>query len=279
MFSYVILHYKNINETITCLNNLKSIVRKDSKLIVVDNNTLNSSEEKLIIEYTNDIIKLDRNYGFAKANNIGINYAKNKYKSKFYVVINNDVFITQDDFEKIILDDYEKYRFDMLGPKIFSPTNESVNPFPALKTKENVIATIKYCKKLIFIYKNPLLTFFLNNYMKLKKKIKKTADLTNADEIMKNVPLHGCCIIFSKEYVRKYSDPFFNDTFLFFEEEFLFQRIIKHKLISIYDNNLKVFHEEGASVKKINKTIRECKLFREEKKLESLLLLKEYMDK
>ena len=154
MFSFIILHYKNIEDTIECLMNLQKITNDDTHLIVVDNNTLNKKEINLINRFTNDIVLLDKNYGFAKANNKGILYAKKKYNSKFYVVINNDVFITQSDFTEKIKKDFEKYSFDMLGPYIDSPSKESVNPFPVFKTKEEVEKEIVKCNKLIKIYSN-----------------------------------------------------------------------------------------------------------------------------
>ena len=121
------------------------------------NLTLTNNEEKMLRKYTDDIVMLDDNYGFAKANNKGIEYARSKYNSDYYIVINNDVFITQKDFLKVIDKDYEKYKFDVLGPKIESPTGESVNPFPVFKTFNEVKFQIEKSKKLIKIYSNPRL--------------------------------------------------------------------------------------------------------------------------
>lgn len=275
MFSFIILHYKNIEETINCLKSLMKFKTKSCKFIVVDNGTLSEIEEEEIRKFSSDLIKLNCNQGFAKANNIGVKYAKQKYNSMFYVVLNNDVIIEQTDFLDKIVKDYKKYKFDMLGPKIYSPTNESINPFPILN---NVNDEISKTKTLIKIYRSVILTFLLDKYINIKKKITKVTALSNGNKVMKNIPLHGCCIIFSKKYVNKYVDVFYDKTFLFYEEEFLFQRIIKDKLISIYDNKLEIFHKEGASVKKENKNIRKNKLFREEKKLESLILLRDYIN-
>lgn len=276
MFSFIILHYNNIDDTIECLMNLKSIANDDTHLIVVDNNTLSDKEKKLINTFTKDIVLLDKNYGFAKANNKGIEYAKKKYKSKFYIVINNDVFINQKDFLKQIEEDYDKYQFDMLGTYIDSPTGESVNPFPALKTKQEVENEIVRCKKLIKIYNSKFLTFLLNCYLNVKHLIKKPIKPVNGKKIELNVSLHGCSVIFSDKYVSKYKYSFYNETFLFHEEEFLYNRVIKDSLISMYDPNLKVFHKEGSSINKKNKTKRLSKLFRESERLKSLeLLLKE----
>jgi len=277
MFCYIVLHYKNIEETEECLKHLRKIITIKDNIIVVDNNTLNDSEEDIIKKYTKDIIKLDKNFGFAKANNIGIEYAKDKYDSNYYVVLNNDVYISQKEFQNIIICDYKKYHFDMLGPSIDSPTKESVNPFPVFKDKETILNEIDRCNRLIKIYSNKLLYLLLQIYLKLKHFIIPVKLNENGKTLEKNVALHGCCIIFSEEYINKYEYPFYNETFLFHEEEFLYQRIIKDKLISIYEPKLEIFHAEGSSIKKENKNKRKSLLFREKKRLESLKLLLESM--
>ena len=277
MFSFVILHYKNIDETIECLTYLQKLDLKDAHLIVVDNNTLSASEEKLIKRFTKDILKLDQNYGFAKANNKGIEYAKKKYHSKFYIVMNNDVYISDKNFLKIIASDYEKYNFDMLGPFISSPSGESVNPFPVIKNEDALATEIKRCQKLISIYNNPFSYHVLQSGIKLKHFLKKPLVPVNGSEVLLDSPLHGCCIIFSEQYIKKYTYPFYNETFLFHEEEFLYQRVIKDKLISVYDPEIKVFHKEGSSIKKSNKKERLSKLFREKTRLKSLYVLLDVM--
>jgi len=274
MFSFIILHYNNIDETIECLINLKKLDNKDTHFIVVDNNTLSNKEIKLINTFTKDIVLLDKNYGFAKANNRGIENAKKKYKSKFYIVINNDVFITQKDFLEKIEDDYKEYSFDMLGPSITSPTGDSVNPFPVFKTKKQVEEEIKKCNKLINIYSSSFKTALLNIYLKVKHIFKRPVKPVNGKKKETGVALHGCAIIFSDKYIKKYIYPFYNETFLFHEEEFLYQRVVKDNLISLYDPSLEVFHKEGSSMKK--KNARLSKLFREKERLKSLeLLIKE----
>lgn len=273
MISFIILHYKSIDETLECLKCLTNTFnKKDISLIVVDNASLNKSQEQMIKEYTEDIILLDENMGFAKANNIGCNYAIKKYKPEFLAVINNDVFITQKDFIDIIKEDYQKYQFDMLGPYIDSPSKESVNPFPVLGDIDAINKYIDRTNKLINIYSSRIKYFIFNSLMKIKHLINKPVIPTNGKEIKKKVGLHGCAIVFSKQYYKKYQDIFYNDTFLFHEEEFLYQRVLKDNLVSLYDPKLKVFHKEGSSMKKKGNT-RLSKLFKEQEKLKSLNML------
>src|SRR5574344_385128 len=182
MVSFVILHYKNINDTIECLEKIISLNFKTYSMVVVDNNSLLVDEETLIKNYTNDVVKLDKNYGFAKANNQGVLYAINKYNPDFICVINNDILITQSDFINIIKEDFTKYNFDMIGPKIFSPSGESINPFPALISEEQVQFEISKCNKLIKIYSSIFLTNLLNIYLKIKHLIIKPIEHGNGLE-------------------------------------------------------------------------------------------------
>lgn len=274
MVAFVVLHYKNINDTIECLKLIKALGDQEKiKIIVVDNHTLKISEIKKIEEYTKDIVLLNKNLGFAKANNIGCKYVLENYNPDFYCVINNDVFIYQKNFVEEIFKMYDMHCFDMLGPKIDSPTGESVNPFPVFKTKEEVVNEISKCQKLIKIYDSFLLTLLLTIYVKLKRVFVKPKVAMNGYKIETNVALHGCAIIFSKKYVQKYRNVFYEKTFLFHEEEFLYQRLLRDKQVSIYDPNLKIFHKEGSSVKTKMKSNRKSKLFRESERLKSLKLL------
>lgn len=278
MISYIILHYKNMDETLECLECLKKIIAIDSHIIIVDNNTLSKNDEIKLKEYTSDILKLNKNFGFAKANNKGIQYAKEKYNSKYYVIINNDVLIKQKSFESNIVKNFQKYSFDMLGPKINSTTGESVNPFPAYKDEDEIKKEIRKCKKLRFIYNSVILSSLLRIYIRLKKIFKKPVLIKNGINLEKNVPLHGCAIIFSDKYVNKYKYPFYNETFLYHEEEFLYQKILKDNLISIYDPKIEVFHKEGASLDNLYNNNRKKLLFQVNERIKSLELLIKYIE-
>lgn len=274
MVAFVVLHYKNIKDTIECLDSIKKLSNQDKiRIVVVDNNSLIDSEVEMLKRYTEDIILLDDNLGFAKANNIGCKYAVKNYNPDFVCVINNDTIIYQKDFVEEIFKMYDMHCFDMLGPKIDSPIGESVNPFPVFKTKEEVVNEISKCQKLIKIYDSFLLTLLLTIYVKLKRVFVKPKVAMNGYKIETNVALHGCAIIFSKKYVQKYRNVFYEKTFLFHEEEFLYQRLLRDKQVSIYDPNLKIFHKEGSSVKTKMKSNRKSKLFRESERLKSLKLL------
>ena len=130
--------------TLECLNTLKKLEHQEKiKIIVVSNSEIDSNFKKKITKYTKDIIINSENLGFAKANNVGCQYAIEKYKPDYLAVINNDLLIEQSNFIDLLQSSYDKYNFDILGPKIKSPSGESVNPFPVLSNRKMIENQIK----------------------------------------------------------------------------------------------------------------------------------------
>lgn len=275
-FVYVILHYKNIKDTIECLESIRK--KYDSPIVVVDNATLKDNEKKQIEFYTNDIIMLDENKGFAKANNIGCKYAKEKYKPDYLVVINNDIVIIDNKFEEKINECYKKSKFDMLGPKIITNNGDSVNPFRAYSTLEEVEKAINNTKRNLSIFESKIKRSLFNIYHRIKYSIIKENHLQNGEIDAQGVALHGCALVFSKKYYEKYDDVFYNETFLYHEEEFLLYRVNRDKLISYYNSSIECFHKEGSSLNfTYNDKIYEKEIFRNKEILKSLSLLYDVM--
>lgn len=272
MVSFIILHYGNINDTLECIESIKKIkTKKDISIIVVDNASLNNEQIVKLKKYTDDIILLDSNLGFAKANNIGCKYAIDKYKPDFIIVSNNDIVINQ---SNIIDKIYNEEFFDILGPKILTDGGQSVNPFPVYGNLDEVNNRINKLKKLIKIYNSRVQRFLLRIYMSIKYAFVQKRLVYNGELKKYGVALHGCFLIFSKHYYEKYKDVFYNDTFLYHEEEFLYYRTIKDNLKTIYNPEIEVFHKEGASLNKVYNNNYKKMIFRCNEELKSLELLK-----
>ena len=125
MICYIILHYKNIGDTIKCVESLKNTADYSSRYIIVDNGSGDGSGEKLKQLYKNDaqcsVLLLPENLGFSKGNNEGYQYAKQKFNPDYIVITNNDVVFFQKDFERKIMRIYKETHFDILGPDIYVP--------------------------------------------------------------------------------------------------------------------------------------------------------------
>ena len=132
MIAFVILHYQASEETMNCIKTIKERVKTEKRIVLVDNCSPNNSGVTLEKFYSLDeevaVIRLSKNVGFAKGNNIGYREAK-KHNPQYIVVMNNDAFIDCDDFENLINMAYAETRFDILGPDIYS-TRDNIHQNP-----------------------------------------------------------------------------------------------------------------------------------------------------
>lgn len=274
MIVFVILHYKNLNDTLEAIASIRKNTSKKNKIIVVDNASLNSNDAKVLSKRCDELIINSENLGFAKANNIGCKKAIEKYSPDFLCVINNDILICQKHFDEKIRRLYEETSFDILGPKILTDGGDSVNPFPVYQTDDEVIHAIKNAKMWIHIYRNPQLRYLYRFYKKIKPSKKQV--FQNGKKRTFQVGLHGCALVFSKKYYQKYADVFYPDTFLYHEEEFLYERAKRDQLIMMYDPEIEVFHKEGASLDQSFSVPEEKMIFRYTEMIRSLEKLLEY---
>lgn len=278
--AFVILHYRNTKDTIECIDSIKkSLKSKDYKIVVVDNNSGNDNDSDMLKKKVDDLIVSNENLGFAKGNNLGIDLAKEKYNPEFIAAINNDTLIEQtsliEDIEKI----YKEVPFDVLGFKILTNNGYSVNPFPSYKTLDEVEKAINKSNRLINIYESPIKRKLLKFYLKMKHTIKDVNYPSNGSCRMEDVSLHGCALIFSKKYLRKYDDAFYKGTFIYHEEEFLEYRRKKDNLKFVYDPSIVIFHKEGSSLNyNYSENYYKKLIFREQNVIKSLTLLKQIME-
>ena len=92
----ILLNYKNYQDTLECIKSVNMLSYSNFKIIVLDNDSRNGSEEnikKFIKEsaWKNVIfIQTGANLGFVGGNNIGIKYALNDEKMQYVWLLNND---------------------------------------------------------------------------------------------------------------------------------------------------------------------------------------------
>ncbi len=272
-YCFIILHYNNIKDTQECIQSIRNL-DTPSKIIVVSNSKdlEQLNHLKLLVD---DLIINEENMGFAKANNIGAKKAIERFHPEFLIVINNDTIIEQANFLHVIEYDYEKYRFDVLGPRIDTDGGDSVNPFYTYDTLENINKQIHGCKKTIKIYSNIFFRYVYQILRMIKHLfVKSKTVFTNGNQMKFNVSLHGCALVFSKQYYERFDYPFYNGTFLYHEEEFLSYRRRKYHLTFMYDPVLRIFHKEGASLNYSYNTNYKKVIFKAQERLKSLEKLK-----
>ncbi|RQN02446.1 glycosyltransferase family 2 protein [Clostridium butyricum] len=272
--TFLILHYKNIDETLKCMDSIMSIVSNYNckwNIVVVDNGSNNGTGEKLqkqYCEYSNIKVIISKiNEGFSKGNNKGYSYIRNYINSDYVVVTNNDVIFHQNDFVERIDKIYNEKKFFILGPDIFIRQNkEHQSPISinAIKIKdiENELSMYKfyldkprlYVGRRILqniknnIYSNSII--FRKFYNRIFNKIN-----MNREQQYENVVIQGACIIVSKDYLEVEEKIFSPEPFLYCEELFLYFKCMKNKYRIIYDPSIQIWHEDSASIKYISKNM------------------------
>ena len=263
MICYVVLHYKNIEETIKCIESLRRTAASNSIFIVVDNGSGDNSGERLKARYSSltqcEIILLPKNLGFSKGNNAGYNLAKEKYNPDYIVVTNNDVVFYQKDFEKKIIEVFNRTKFHVLGPDVYIPRHQD-HQSPLFKRGITIDELNIELKEYRYYQQNPeefekrLRIHALKNMLCSKSRLINWAygkirgkDSLNYRKEYEGVGLQGSCLIFSTLFINKEDKAFDPEPFLYEEEEFLFYRCKQKGYKMVYTPEIGIRHEEGAS--------------------------------
>ena len=277
MICYVVLHYKNIEETKKCITSLHETANDTSRFIIVDNGSGDGSGALLDEMYRNDIqcdvLLLPENVGFSKGNNAGYKLAKEKYDPAFIVIANNDVVFYQSDFEAKIEQIYHRTQFYVLGPDIYIPRHKD-HQSPLFKNG----ITVEELEKEIQEYK-----YYRENPKKFEKRLRIHAfkdmlcsksqlinkvygtirgkDSLDYRQEYEDVGLQGSCLIFSSQFIKSEIKAFDPEPFLYEEEVFLFYRCKEKGYKMMYSPEIGIRHEEGASFNHGKKTSVEKKKF------------------
>lgn len=258
MVCFVVLHYLTLEETTKNVDCILNKVDGKKKVIIVDNGSNNKTGEKLFDVYKNnsdvDIILEEKNLGFAKGNNVGYRYAKEKYNPDFIVILNNDVEIYQKDFISKIEEIYEREKYHILSPNIYS-TYSKIHQSP----KRLVSYSIEELKDILTKYERkekskvliPLKCYIksIRPLKKLMQNIKFKRKKINYDKKYENVPVHGACVIFSRDFISQMNDAFFPQTFMYFEMEILNVECNEKHFKTIYSPDIMVRHHHSISSK------------------------------
>ena len=258
---FLILHYKVIEETKKCVESIiNNYSNENYEIVIVDNGSLNESGEKLKNMYKNNsnifIIINKKNLGFAKGNNVGFKFAK-KRGANYIIMVNNDIVFTQNNFCKLMIEKYNEFHYAILGPKILLPKgDEFCYNIKVKSVKEQYIFIFLLYVRLFLAYIG-LGKIFEILFKKKNKKRKNRIDINIKRE---NIPIYGCCIIFSEDYINRF-DGIDDRTFLYCEESLLYLRTLENDLKIVYDPQLEILHNHSVVTKQINNTIRKKEIF------------------
>ena len=273
MVCFIILHYMVDKETEKCVDSILKL-NGDKKIIIVDNCSPNNSYSLLKEYYQSQedviVLKNKENSGFANGNNFGYEYAKKIFNNlDFIIIMNNDMEILQKNFITKIYDIYDKDKFYVLAPDVFS-TSQKIHQNPEVRTIRNIEQIDKELKHIEGITKSKLSIKaflkkipFLTKIIKYVKNIKKKH---NKDYLEKqyNKTLHGSCLIFSSLFIEKRSKAFFDKTRFYCEAQILDYQCEKENWMRLYSPEIQVLHHEDVATNATYKSYVKKSLFMNE---------------
>lgn len=288
--SFVILNYKTYEEAIACTESvLATQTWKDIRIVIVDNGSGNGSVEKLKERFAGDekvhVVAAEKNLGFARGNNLGIRYAREHFDPDFIVAANSDIIFEQRDYCEQLEAVYAERPFAILGGDIVDASRtQHFNPV----ARERVY-TLNYMRKQVFISWAKAVMFCLIKFFHLKKAVaghygiaanaqgedvkdgsknlttrevegKSVAADRRIDEELEGVLLHGCCMVFSRDFFKEF-EGFWDETFLYAEEEIIYYLAMKKGLRVRYTPRVTCMHKEAVTTHKLYKDFCDAKIF------------------
>ena len=288
--AFVILHYGEAKMTIDCVNNLLDKIKDEkSAIIVVDNNSPLQTGKQVDGEFESKnnvfFIYNKKNLGFANGNNVGYKFAKDVLNSEYICVMNNDVFILQENFWDLVKR-IDENNLAVVGPHICLKNGEEnamyykMNSVEELEKERNAyIKQLRRIKSSIWRFwtkwdKFKLVVRKLLGYIGVMDKLVLHEEMIEGSlDKHYNIILHGCCLIFMPSYIKKFDEGFDTETFMFREEELLYLRCRDKELNMLYYPEIEVKHLEDVSTNYIYNNDRKKLIFNYENQIVSLGIL------
>ena len=264
------MNYKTSRETEKCVVSIEKLKREKGdtvNIVIVDNDSQDDSMRKFHELYDSKsyihVIHNECNGGFSKGNNYGYKYIWENIDTDFLVMINSDIECHQEEFLINIKEIYEETRFWVLGPDVYAfhmgiHQNPIRRELPGLESQKAELENEKKIlqkyrqkkekgKKYISRFSRQIIEEYLYKVGKKFKLDRLKSNTLNYKNKYENVLLHGSALIFSKQYINKYSHVLYPEPFYYGEEDLLYLKCQRNAEKMVYDPRIKVWHAVGAS--------------------------------
>lgn len=262
--SIIILNYNNSSDTINCI---KSVLRYNTypvKFIVVDNGSPNPDvidelDDFLKEAFLDNYLRVDElspmpsqklpkatflvsrnNDGYAVGNNKGLKLAYADSSIDKVLILNNDILFIED-FLPELSEKLKKLPDAAIVSPLLLKRDEKEIDYNCARLSVGIIE---------MIYQNICYTFKKSTNIDLNRCILyKDPALLKEQSVQIDLP-SGSCMLFSKKMFERIGsfDP---GTFLYYEEDILYQKIKKEGLINYICPQLRCVHLGAASTKKV----------------------------
>jgi len=249
----VIINYNDYKTTTRLLKNIKSYSCL-SKVVVVDNASTDNSYTMLKEFESNriTIIKNRENKGYAAGLNTGAKYLINELGKCNIIFSNSDVIIKGDT-------DLTKLSSDIKGNvAVVGPTIEELGHLNRGFKSSTVTDEILFNLPLISRYFRKTRTLYPNSYY--------DKDTTTVDYVS------GCFFVVDSTSLEKVN-YFDENTFLYYEELILANKLKRINKKEIVDNNIRIIHDHSVTIDKSFSRIKKYKTLKSSQRY----FVKEYL--
>lgn len=260
---FLILNYNTLEETRECVSSIKKLDTEDFlvKIMIIDNKSEDDSFESLAAEYEDDnsieLIQLERNEGFSRANNYGFCKIRAMENISFIILCNSDVVFVQKDFLIKVTKLYQDQKFHLLGPDVFCP-NDIDRPWKGHQSpaypwegrrwyvKSQILRFSEKSEGGTSLYGNCL----LKSVTLMSRLLMYTFYRNYRRRFHQNVALNGSCMVLAPEFICNEEKVFLPETRFYFEELLLNVRRKRKHYKSVYAPELKIYHMQGRATRK-----------------------------
>ena len=232
MVGIVILNYMNYNETISCVDSVLEQKGINYSIVVVDNGSVNESYKVLAKRYYKNpdvhVIHAGKNYGFAKGNNIGIKYVRERFGAKFVLLINSDTQMIYENYIEMLVSQYKK-GIGVIGSEIILRNGSKQKPYVECVGFPGTL--VRYADLFNQLYGTGTI------HKQTERRISRKGYTTI---------LHGCAFMLTPDYFEQY-DGLYSKTFLYCEESLLYIMCERAGLKQLYTDITGIYHKEDQS--------------------------------
>lgn len=259
----VILNYNNYEDTINCVESVMQVNTAPVKYIIIDNGSTREGVVESLTKYF--IKKFDKSFckineyddisslplitflvsksndGYACGNNKGLKLAYNDEEIDNVLILNNDILFVDDIIPKLIEESEGDNNIGIVSPILFKKNMAGIDYECARKNE----SSSRVFGRFLLFYIN--LFGIKQKWDYQQKLLLETPELQEYDRFEVDLP-SGACMLINKQLLEEIGgfDP---NTFLYYEENILFQKLHSMGKKNYIFPKLKCIHLGASSTK------------------------------
>ena len=242
----IILNYNDYETTNKYMDRIKDYKVLDY-IVIVDNNSSDDSYNKLkkLSNKKINVIKTNKNKGYAYGNNYGIDYINKHFKVDYIIISNPDIIVEEKDIIRLKKDLDNNEDISLVAP-VIEQLGEIIRGWRLPTIKDEILQNINYFHR------------------KVKKNLQYKEDKYKGN--LTKVDVTSGCFFMIRNDIMNMIGNFDESTFLYYEENIIASKLKSIEKKSVIDNNVKIVHDLSISVDKSFNSINKYKILKDSQK-------------